>query len=125
MAKSLITKGQLEAALGEIITRFEKDNSGRGPLETKTYILDDMVIFRLKGILTRAEQKLVKDGRNAKARDLVKQMRIELIENNRAVLEAAVKSLTKRKIKSLHVDVSTSCGEKILVLVLDKPLEFA
>jgi len=41
---------------------------GRGPLETKAYIIDDMVLVRMKNVLTPAEMKLSsvtdrKDGR--------------------------------------------------------------
>ena len=31
---------------------------GRGPLSVKTYLLDDMALVRLQGVLTAAEQKL-------------------------------------------------------------------
>jgi hypothetical protein len=39
--------------------RFEKEFMGRGPTETKTYIIDDLVLVRLRGIMTPAEQLLV------------------------------------------------------------------
>jgi uncharacterized protein YbcI len=59
LGKKEKTKGQIEAEISEAVTGFEKEYMGRGPLETKTYIIEDMVIVRLKGVLTRAEYRLV------------------------------------------------------------------
>ncbi len=114
------TKGQFEAEISEAITRFEKEYMGRGPLETRTYIIEDMVIVRLKGVLTKAEYRLVKSERNFKARDLIKQVRVELLENGRALLEDIVKDILKRKVKSMHTDISTMSGERIIIFTLDR-----
>lgn len=122
--KKILTKGQMEAAISDAMIKFEKEFMGRGPLETKTYLIDDMIMVRLKGILTKAEIKLVKSDRQAKGRDLIKQVKVELIESGRALLEAALKTITRRKIKSLHTDISTASGEKIVVFVLDKEPEY-
>ena len=124
MAHALKTRGQLEAEISESITRFEKEHMGRGPLETRSYIVDDMVICRLKGVLTKAEYHLVKTDKNTRGRDLIKQVRIELIETGRPLLESALKSILRRKVRSLHADISTVSGEKIIVFTLDKPPEF-
>ena len=45
----MMTKGQVEARISEAIIKFEKDYMGRGPTETKAYIIKDMVLVRLKG----------------------------------------------------------------------------
>ncbi len=113
----------MEASISDVVTQFEKEYMGRGPLETKTYIVDDMVIVRLKGVLTKAELALVKGGQATRGRELIKQVRIELIENARATLETAVRSIAKRRIRSLHTDVSTTTGEKLIVFVLEKAPE--
>jgi len=125
MARPPLTHGQLEAAISEGITRFEKEYMGRGPFDARTYLVDDMVIIRLRGILTRAEQKLARTDHGNHGRTLIKQMRIELIENNRAEIEALIKGILRRKVKSLHIDLSTKTGEKIIVLSLDRPVEVA
>ncbi len=120
MGKPEKTKGQYEAEISEAVTRFEKEYMGRGPLETRTYILDDMVLVRLKGVLTKAEYRLVKTERNTKARDLIKQVRIELLENGRPLLEDIIKDVLRRKVKSLHTDISTMTGERLIIFTLDK-----
>ncbi len=125
MSKIVVSKGQTEAALCEAITKFEKEYMGRGPLETKTTIFDNIVLIRLKGILTKAEFRLASFDKNGKGRDLIKQVRTELIENNRPILEAIIKTITRRKVKSLHTDISTVTGEKIIVFIVDRPFEFA
>jgi uncharacterized protein YbcI len=114
------TKGQIEAEISEAVTSFEKEYMGRGPIETKTYLIDDMVIVRLKGVLTKAEYRLVKSESNTKARDLIKQVRIELIENGRPLLEAIIKGIIRRKVTSLHTDISTVTGERLIIFTLDR-----
>jgi uncharacterized protein YbcI len=96
---------------------------GRGPLETKTYIFDDMILVRLKGILTKGEYSLAKSDHPSRGRALIKQVRIEMIENSRHILETKIKEITRRKVKTLHIDISTVNGEKVIVFVLDRVLE--
>jgi uncharacterized protein YbcI len=125
MGRSIPKKSrrQLESEISDAITRFEKEHMGRGPLETRTYLVEDMVIVRQKGALTRAELSLVKSERNTRARELIKQVRSELIENGRPLLEDMIKTIMRRKIRSLHTDLSTVSGEKIIVFILDKEPE--
>ncbi|MBN1760744.1 MAG: DUF2294 domain-containing protein [Chitinispirillaceae bacterium] len=114
------TKRQLESEMSDAITSFEKEHMGRGPLETRTYLIEDMVIIRLKGVLTKAEHQLIKSDRNDRARELIKQVRMELVENGRPLLEDIVKDILRRKIRSLHTDLSTQTGEKIVIFILDR-----
>ena len=117
------TKGQIEADISEAIIKFEKEFMGRGPLETKTYILDDLVMVRLKGVLTKAEHQLAMTGNTGRGRHLIKQVRIELLEKGRPLLEAIVKDITGQKVKSLHTDISTITGERIIIFTLDASLK--
>ena len=116
MAKS---KGQIEAEISEAIIKFEKEYMGRGPDETKTYIINDMVVIRLRRVLTPAEQQLAKASDDAKGRTLIKQVRRELLEKARPILEPIVVEITGKKIKSLHTDISTVTGERIIVFTLE------
>lgn len=113
------TRGQVEAEICEAIIRFEKEFMGRGPIETKTYIIDDLVLVRLKGILTPAEQQLVQSEHTSRGRELIKQVRHELIERGRPLLEAAIQDLLGRKTVSLHTDLSTETGERVIIFSLD------
>jgi len=119
MAKS---KGQIEADISEAVIKFEKEYMGRGPEETKTYILDDMIIIRLQRVLTPAEQQLAKASDETRGRTLIKQVRTELLENARQLLEQIITKLTGKKVKSLHTDISTVTGERVIVFTLDSPI---
>lgn len=113
------TRGQLEAEIGDAITRFEKEYMGRGPLETRTYLVEDMVIVRLRGVLTQAERQLARGEDPEKGRRLIKEVRTELLEGARALLEAVVKEITGRRVVSLHTDISTTVGERVIIFTLD------
>jgi len=118
------TKGQIEAEISEAVIKFEKEYMGRGPLETKTYIIDDLVLVRLRGVLTQAEYQLAKVSGFPTGRGQIKQMRITLLEEGRPLLEAVVESITGKEVKSLHTDISTITGERIVVFTLDAAPEF-
>ena len=72
------TKGEIEAAISEAIVRFEIDYMGRGPKEARSYIVEDIILVRLKGMLTPAEQHLTK---TADGVDLIKKMRATIIDS--------------------------------------------
>ena len=54
------TQGEIEAAICEGMSRFEQEYMGRGPKDIRTHLIDDLVVVRLQGVLTAAEQQLVK-----------------------------------------------------------------
>jgi uncharacterized protein YbcI len=54
---------------------------------------------------------------------LLKQVRIQLIETARPVLEAMVEGVTGVKVLSLHHDISTVSGEEVVLFTLaDSPV---
>lgn len=115
------TKGQIEAEICEAIVRFEKEYMGRGPEETKAYIFDDMILVRLTGVLTPAEKQLARADDDA-GRSLIKQVRTKLIEKGRVLLETMVQDITGKKVKTLHTDISTVSGERVIIFVMDARL---
>ena len=119
------TKGQIEAQVCEAVTKFEKEYMGRGPLEIKAYIIDDMVLVRLKNVLTQAEIKLAEAPGHKDGRELVKRIRIALLEQGRPLLESALEDILNVKTISLHTDISTVTGEKVLIFSLAAPVTHA
>ena len=111
--------GQLEAEISEAVIKFEREYMGRGPEETRTYVFDDLVLVRLKGVLTPAEKKLVETRSDERGRMLIKQLRIELLEKGRPLLEAIVRDVLGQKVRSLHTDISTRTGERIIIFTLE------
>ena len=114
------TKGEIEAEIGRAIVQFEIDYMGRGPKETRTYVIEDMVLVRLTGVLTPAEQQLTK---SADGGELVKKMRATLIEKAKPFLYQVVNDITGAEVLELHTDISTFSGERVFVFTLDRDLE--
>ena len=115
---ALKTLGELEAAVCEGVTRFEQDYMGRGPKDIRAHLLGDLLVVRLQGVLTAAEQQLVKALPAEKGRDLLKQVRTHLIETARSLLEAMVEEVTGIKVLSMHHDISTMTGEEVILFTL-------
>jgi uncharacterized protein YbcI len=118
------TQGEIEAAICEGVIRFEQDYMGRGPKDIRTHLLDDLVVVHLKGVLTAAEQHLVKSNSAEKGRDLLKQVRSHLLETARPILEALVERVTGVKVVSLHHDISTLIGEKVILFTLARSPDY-
>jgi uncharacterized protein YbcI len=116
------TKGEIEAEISRAIVQFEIDYMGRGPKESRTHIIEDMVVVRLKGVLTPAEEQLTK---TSDGKELVKKMRATLIDKARALLYQVVGDITGSKIIDLHTDISLDSGERVFVFVLETNLEKA
>jgi len=112
------SQGEIEAAVCEGVSRFEQEYMGRGPKDIRTHLLGDLLVVRLQGVLTAAEQQLVKSAAPEKGRNLLKQVRTELIETARPLLEAMVAEATGGKVVSLHHDISTLTGEEVVLFTL-------
>ncbi len=112
------TKGEIEAAISDGIRQFEQEYMGRGPKDVHCYLIRDLVVVRLQGVLTAAEQHLVKALPVEKGRDLLKQVRIHLIETARPRLEVLIQAITNVSVISLHHDISTVTGEEVILLTL-------
>jgi uncharacterized protein YbcI len=115
------TQGEIEAAICEGINRFEQEYMGRGPKDIHTFLIGDLLVVRLRGVLTVAEQQLAKSPPAEKGRDLLKQVRAQLVETARPLLEAMIREVADMKPLSLHHDVSTKTGEAVMIFTLAEP----
>lgn len=113
------TQGEIEAAVCDGLSRFQLEHMGRGPKDIRAHLIGDLVVCRLQGVLTAAEQHLVKTLPKEKGRDLLKQVRTHLVETARPLLEALVQEVTGHRILSMHHDISTVTGEEVIVFILD------
>src|SRR5271170_2289874 len=105
------TQGEIEAAISQGIARFEQEYMGRGPKDIQTHLIGDLLVVRLHGVLTAAEKQLVQTLPADKGRGLLKEVRTQLIETARPLLEALIQEATGVKVLSLHHDISTVTGE--------------
>lgn len=114
------SKGQLEAEISKALIAFEKEHMGRGPVDVRTHIIQDMVIIRLKGVLTPAERHLAKDDEGIQ---LIKQVRAKLLENSHEILSPVIRDITGSGTISFHTDISTQTGERFIIITLSEDLD--
>ena len=96
---------------------------GRGPKDIRVHLIGDLVVTRLQGALTAAERHLVQTLSPEKGRDLLKQVRYQLTETGRPLLEAMIDEVADVKVVSLHHDISTVTGERVVLFTLaESPL---
>jgi uncharacterized protein YbcI len=114
------TAGEVEAAVCRGVVRFQQEFVGRGPRDIRAHLHGDLLVVRLQGVLTAAEQQLGKSLSGEKGPSLLKQVRTHLIEIARPLLEAMVEEVTGIKVLSLHHDISTLTGEEVILFTLAK-----
>src|SRR5215510_5112600 len=110
------TKSELEAEITQAIVRFEIEYMGRGPKEARCYIVDDLIIVRLEGVLTPAEQQL---STSAEGVELIKDMRSRLRENTKAEFSRMISDATGVPVRDILTDISTASNERVFVFILD------
>ena len=114
-----MTLGQLTDEISQAVTRFEKEVMGRGPKQINTLIKGDLIIIRLEGFFSKAEKRLAREGEV----EQVKRLRTLLFENEEENFRTLIKDIVGVEIDSVHSDVSTRTGEKIIILSVKKDLE--
>lgn len=115
------TQGEIEAAICEVVSRFQQEYMGRGPKDIHTHLIGDLLLVRLRGGLTAAEQQLVKTLPTDKGERLLKQVRRQLMNTGKLAVEDMVQRITGGKVVSLHYDISTATGEEVMVFTLAEP----
>jgi uncharacterized protein YbcI len=114
------TSGSIESAIAVALTQFERDWLGRGPKDSRVHLVRDMVLARLRGVLSPAEQQLAGQPGGVA---LLKEMRSRLIEGAREDLVRLVETNTGAKVLSMHTDLSVPTGERVFVFVLDREFD--
>ncbi len=115
------TQGEIESAVCDGISRFEQEYMGRGPSDIRAHLIGDLLVVRLNGVLTSAEQHLVATLAPERGRDLLKEVRTQLFETARPVLNSLIQNVTGTSILSLHHDISTVTGEEVVLFALREP----
>lgn len=115
-----MTKGMIEARISESVAKFEQNHMGRGPARIKTRIIEDLVIIRLVGFLTPAEKKMACDSSGIRT---IKQTRMLLFEHSIDEFKAIFQGILDAGIISVHSDISTATGEKVIIVVFDRTIE--
>jgi uncharacterized protein YbcI len=114
------TKAEMEVAIRNAIIKFEQDFMGRGPADVRAFIVRDLVVVRLKGVLTPAERQLAKTPDGV---DMVKRIRQTLIAQGRDRLVEQVSDITGAKVLGIFMDIDAQIGEKVFVFTVGRDLE--
>ena len=115
-----LTKGEIESAIRNAIIKFEQEFMGRGPEDARAFVVRDLVVVRLKGVLTPAERQLAK---TAEGVEMVKRIRQTLIAQGRDQLFEQVSNITGAKVLAIFTDINAQIGEKVFVFTVDRDLE--
>ncbi|MDX1530921.1 MAG: DUF2294 domain-containing protein [Rhodothermales bacterium] len=115
-----MTKGQIEASITAALTQFERDHLGRGPREARTFVVQDLVVVRLRGILSPAEQQVSQEANGVA---LIKEVRSRLIESSSDHITGIIEGHTGIRVATMHTDISTRTGERVFVFGLEESLE--
>lgn len=93
---------------------------GRGLDDGKTFVVRDLVVVRLKGVLTPAERQLAKTVEGV---DMVKRLRQNLIALGRDKLCEQVREITGAKTLALFTDIDVQLGERVLVFTANRDVQ--
>ena len=114
------TRGETEAEITQALVRFEKEYLGHGPVDARTFFINDMVLIRLRGVLTAADRKLAE---TTEGQALVKETRRKLFETSRPVFDEMIEEIIGCKLISFHTDMSAKTGERVIVLTVSTNLD--
>lgn len=114
------TKGEAETAIRNAVIKFEQEFMGRGPTDVKAFIIRDIILVRLKGVLTPAERQLAKSGEGV---TMVKGIRQNLIAQGREKLCRQMREITGAKTSGLFTDIDATIGERIIVFTMETDVE--
>jgi uncharacterized protein YbcI len=117
---SVRTKSEIEGAIRIAIIKFEQEFMGRGPDDVRTFVVRDLVVVRLKGVLTPAERQLAKTVEGV---DMVRQLRQNLIALGRDKLCEQVSEITGAKTLALFTDIDVQLGERVFVFTADRDIQ--
>lgn len=112
----------MENLIKNAIIKFEQEFMGRGPDEVRAFIVRDLIVIRLKGVLTPAERQLAK---TAEGVEMVKQLRQNLIAQGRDKLLEQIQTITGAKATALFTDIDAQIGERVFVFTMDRDVSIA
>jgi uncharacterized protein YbcI len=112
------TKGEMEAAVCDKLSAFEQEYIGRGPKTIRAHFAGEILLVRLKPLISPAEEKLIEFQPAADGVELFKLVRSRLIDISRPKLEAIIQGITAVKVLGLHHDFSVATCEDLFLFTL-------
>lgn len=119
-----LTQAESEAAICDGIIRFQEEFLGWRSEQVHAHLVKDLLVIRIRGVLTLAERQLAKSLSPETGRNLIKQTRNQLLELARPMLESLVHEAAGVKVSSMHHDISTVTGEEVVLFSLAEAPRF-
>jgi CheY-like chemotaxis protein/uncharacterized protein YbcI len=113
-----LTQAESEAAICDGIIRFQEEYLGWRSEQIHAHLIKDLLVVRILDALTLAERQLGRALSSEKGRNLIKQVRKQLLEMARPMLESMVYEVAGVKVVSMHHDISTVTGEEVVIFSL-------
>ena len=110
----------MEADIANAVTRFQREQQGRGPQEVAAHIVGDLIIVRCEGIFTPTEAKLTA---SPEGRKLIASSRRELRSINHQEMEDIVSTLCGSAVLRSYCEVDVDAGEQMEVYVVAEKLK--
>lgn len=110
------TKGTIEAEIANAITRFHREQQGRGPTDVRASIVGDLVVVRCMGFLTATEARL---SGTEEGRKLIRSARQELRAITHREIEETVGHITASRVLRSYCDINVEAEELMEVYVLE------
>src|SRR3954452_16516850 len=107
--------GSVRTALANAMVGPKKQYYGKGPTGAKAWILDDYVFVAMEGGLTRNEETLLADGKEA----LVRRYRLSFQETMSETTMSAVAELTGREVLTYHSQIVFGPTRSFEIFVLE------
>lgn len=109
----------LLSRLSTEMVRAQKTYFGRGPTQTKSYMLDDFLLIVMRGSQTKAEQTMLEFGQA----NLVREFRQQFENEMTSRLVGMVEELTGRKVLGYQSQIIFEPAVVIEIFFFDEPAE--
>lgn len=100
------------------MVQAQKQYFGKGPVRTKSYLVDDLLFIVMRGGMTRAEETMIDFEQTDQVRDFRQSFENEMTER----LTDMIEKLTGRKVLTYQSQILFDPELVIEMFVFDKPL---
>jgi uncharacterized protein YbcI len=114
------TKGSIEAEVANAVSKFQREQQGRGATDIRVHLLGELIIVRCGGIFTATEAHL---SASEEGKRLIKSARQELRSINRGEIEGIIAQIVGCAVVRSYYDVDVDAAEQVEVYVLAADIE--
>lgn len=100
-------------SLSKSLSQIQQDYTERQPRKSKVYIVDDLLIYRCWGVLTKAELQLVaEDPEGAR---MIQELQEQQWNSLKSVVQACIQEQTGRRALGVSVSLNSEQDELIIL----------